>query len=312
MESATLQQRAISVIKPLVPADAEERVVRAYRQWNQVIREHIRNETGLKLTEGDSRSSIPVRVADGFTHQLARLIGEHNDPVLWRLIVGQPKLGGIVDGLKFLLEDWQAFERWPNLPPAAKESEPALQRTMEVAAVLQGAVLAQQVRERLKGIHEDILGVYCITGFQVSYIEIYWLPIAMFAAMQNVRIEDLTLVVLAHELAHGYTHVGRDIDGIRWADANFVDSAREVTEGLAQFYTQVITERIAGRIPGAKAAYEGLLQLQGGPYVVHQDWLKDKKRRGETIRFAMIAARSDARGMEVAAGRYHRSAQDRF
>ena len=30
---------------------------------------------------------------------------------LWRLIIGQPKLGGIVEGLNFLLPDWPDFER---------------------------------------------------------------------------------------------------------------------------------------------------------------------------------------------------------
>ncbi len=43
----------------------------------------------------------------------------------------------------------------------------------------------------------------------------------MIAAMLDVTIEDLTLVVLAHELTHGYTHIGRDIDGIQWNDRAF-------------------------------------------------------------------------------------------
>ena len=29
-------------------------------------------------------------------------------------------------------------------------------------------------------------------------------------------VEALTYVVLAHELAHAYTHLGRDIDGNAW------------------------------------------------------------------------------------------------
>jgi hypothetical protein len=67
----------------------------------------------------------------------------------------------------------------------------------------------------------------------------------------------------------------------------------EVVEGLAQFYTQVVAERLAPRTPGLKTAYEALLSLQGGPYLAHQEWLKgDRRQRGEVVRFALIAARS--------------------
>jgi hypothetical protein len=293
MEKSHFQQRAEQVIKPLIPADAEERVTRSFKQWNQIIREHIRTETGLKLSDGDNRYSIPVRIVKGFTEELARLIGGHGDPELWRLIVGQPKIGGIIEGLQYLLTTWPQFEQWSLLPAAAKGSGPTLQRTLEIAEALQRLALAREVRERIKQIREDILGTYNVAGFPGYYIELYWMPIAMVAAMLGVRIEDLTLVVLAHELAHGYTHLGRDIDGTRWEDSSFIETEREVVEGLAQFYTQVVMERLASRTPSLKTAYEQLLGLQGGPYLVHQDWLKDdQKQRGETIRFAMVAARS--------------------
>ena len=67
MEKSHFQQRAEQIIKPLIPADAEERVTRSVKQWNQIIREHIRTETGLKLSDGDSRYSIPVRRAEPST-----------------------------------------------------------------------------------------------------------------------------------------------------------------------------------------------------------------------------------------------------
>ena len=91
------------------------------------------------------------------------------------------------------------------------------------------------------------------------------MPIAMVAAMLDVRIEDLTVVVLAHELTHGYTHIGRDIDGLQWADDVFCRTDRAIVEGLAQFYTEVVTNKIALRSPGPKLAYERLLGLQSGP-----------------------------------------------
>src|SRR6516165_3394642 len=62
MSDTKLQERATASIKPLIPPDAEERVNRSFKQWNQIIRDHIRTETGLKLSDGDSRFAIPVRV----------------------------------------------------------------------------------------------------------------------------------------------------------------------------------------------------------------------------------------------------------
>src|SRR5271169_4975095 len=94
-----------------------------------------------------------------------------------------------------------------------------------------------------------------------------------YRLMMGVAIEDLTVVVLTHELAHAYTHLGRDIDGARWGDEEFDKSALEVREGLAQFYTEVICEQLAPRTPGFLAAFQALLSLQSPPYLVHRAWL---------------------------------------
>ena len=293
MSDMALQNRATEIIQPLVPTDAEERVNRSYKQWNQIVRDHIRTETGLKLSDGDSRLAIPVRVVRGFPAKLAQLIDQYRDPVMWRLVMGQPKLGGLIQGLKFLLLGWEQFEKWPSLPEPAKNGHPVLDRALAIATSLQQAALAEKVVEQIREIHEDILGVYRFSPGQGSAVDLYWLPIAMVAAMLDVAIEDLTVVVLIHELTHGYTHLGRDIDGASWDDMGYRGSDLRVVEGLAQFYTAVISERLAVRTPSLFRAYAALLSLQSGPYVVHQEWLSDdRKQIGETIRFTLIAARS--------------------
>ena len=292
MKDNPLQNRATEIIKPLVPPDAEERVNRSFKQWNQIVRDHIRTETGLKLSDGDSRYAIPVRVVQGFPVALAQLIDQNRDPLMWRLIIGQPKLGGLIEGLKFLLPEWDQFEQWKSLPEPAKNGRSVLDRSLQIATSLQQVALADEVIQQIKGIHEDILGVYSFAPGQGSNVELYWLQIAMVAAMIDVAIEDLTVVVLIHELAHGYTHIGRDIDGTSWDYHGFRDSDLRVVEGLAQFYTEVISERLAVRTPGLFKAYLALLKLQSGPYLVHQDWMKgDKRQIGETVRFTLIAAR---------------------
>lgn len=290
-ELKELQDRVAKVIKPLIPSDAADRVERAVKQWNQLAREHIRNETGLRLSEGEGRSAIPVRVADGFPISLAELIDSYQDPLVWVITLGQPRFGGAVSGLGFLLEQWAALENWPKLPVEAKGARPALERSLEVAQILQNLAIADDARERIRKIDEDILGVYRF-GRGSPVIELYWLPIAMMSAMLDVRIEDLALVVMVHELAHGYTHLGRDIDGMQWSQIGFANSAIAVVEGLAQFYTAVVTEKLSQRAPAAHDAYKKLLKMQSGPYLAHLEWIKsDRHRSGEAVRYALVARR---------------------
>jgi hypothetical protein len=286
------QEKAVRVIKALIPPDAEDKVCRTVRQLNKPIRDHIRAETGLRFTDTQARSSIPVKVTEGFPAKLADVIDKYDDPVIWRLVAAQPRLGAIIEGLQFLLKDWETFEKWSELPSVASGSEPAMTLSMDVALALQQVTLTEQVKKELTAIHEDILGAYCFSTAS-PYIEIYWMPVALIAAMLNLSIEDITVVTLAHELAHGYTHLARDLDGRSWSDKGFGDSELGVVEGLAQFYTMVVTSKLFARAPGAQRAYESLLKLQSGPYRVHESWLRDSPRqRGETIRFAMLAARS--------------------
>ncbi len=289
-----LSKAAEEIIRPLIPKDSKDRVMRSFKQWNLAVREHIRSETGLKLSEGDSRFSIPVKIVEGFPRPLAELIAESHDPVLWRLIVGQPKLGGIIEGLEFLLEDWDRVERWPHLPEEARNGKPSIEKTLEITNALQQKILKLQIEDEFKSFVEDILGMYRYKYLaRSSWVELYWMPIAMVAAMLDLRIEDMTIVVLIHELAHGYTHVGRDIDGASWEDGDFFDSDKEVIEGLAQHYTEVITERMLLKAPGARQAYEKLLTLQGDVYHSHETWFKgEQPQRGEIVRFAIITART--------------------
>ena len=110
--------------------------------------------------------------------------------------------------------------------------------------------------------------------------------------MLDVSIEDLTVVVLIHELSHGYTHLGRDIDGAQWDDSAFGKSARRSLRASPSS-TRRLSPLHWDLAQGLPAAYGSLLKLQSGPYLAHQDWLKgDRWRRGETVRFALIAARS--------------------
>jgi hypothetical protein len=290
-----MQKRAIAVIQPLIPSDAEDRVMRAVRQYDRIVRERIREETRLSLGSDADKGSIPVRVVNGFPASVAGLVDKFHDAMLWRLITLQPKIGGVVEGLVILLQHWSDFESWRETTAFCTDTAPALERTLEVANKLQTLAASRKVIAEVKEIKEDILGAYWHMGPGTPKIEIYWMAQALFAAAFGVRIEDLTVVTLAHELAHGYTHLGRDADGKSWI-TGFGTSDKEVTEGLAQHYTAAITEELRWRVPDAHAAYERLLEHQSGPYLAHRTWFDSRtSRRAEIVRFAMLRARTSGR-----------------
>ncbi|MCH8142838.1 MAG: hypothetical protein IH908_14705 [Proteobacteria bacterium] len=99
-------------------------------------------------------------------------------------------------------------------------------------------------------------------------------------------------MVLAHELAHVYTHLGGDIDDEGWETECFAASDLVIVEGLAQFYTEAVCSRLHQRMPTALDAYNALLAIQSHPYRAYRDWLGDDERAGEIIRVSMIECRS--------------------
>jgi hypothetical protein len=289
-----LQQRAIAIIKPLIPVGAKERVARAVAQNNRIIRGQIREATGLNLGEGEGHGSVPVRVQEGFPAEVASLIGKYPDPVLWRLISLQSELDRAAEGLSTLCEFWEELGTWPRLP-VPKDSDLLLSEASYIISGLQDLAEATKIFADLKQIHEDILGAYHF-GPRGSHIVVYWMAQALFSAAFGVGIEGLTAVTLAHELAHAYTHLGRDIDGVSWHNSGFAQSDKSVVEGLAQHYTAEAMERLKARIPNGTTSYRALLECQSGPYRAHESWFDNLlPRRGEIVRFTMLRARNHGR-----------------
>ena len=99
---------------------------------------------------------------------------------------------------------------------------------------------------------------------------------------------------MAHELAHAYTHVGADADGRRWGTTAFQRTDRALLEGLAQYYTCRVLERLGKLAPGAMDAYEKLLPHQPAIYRTHLSWLEHYSP--EEVRDAMLTVRCRGAG----------------
>jgi hypothetical protein len=109
-----------------------------------------------------------------------------------------------------------------------------------------------------------------------------------------------TVVVATHELAHAYGHLGRDIDGKKWETEAFARADLNIVEGIAQFYTEVVSRKLETRNPPVLPAHQKLTEIQQGPYRVHEEWAKRKTgdkdtllpQAGEIVRATLVQCRS--------------------
>ncbi len=280
-----------ALIKSL-PSDLKSQVQRAYRQWNLIIRDYMRNETGLRLTVGDDRQGVPVLVVNGLPAPLYHLFVDAPHPIDWFIYANRSVIKAARTGLNMVSESLPPG-RWPEQPPDSA-SDQELLHTVRYLTWLEDRASQVNLRDALQDVNQDVLGAYF---YHVPRIELFWLPIGILARFLQVSVEALTLVVLVHEVAHAYTHLGRDIDGTRWDTHQFEKADLAIVEGLAQFYTGVISERLLERYPAASDAYEKLLNVQSAVYWSHYAWFPDwfpkaVPQAGEIVRSAMIICRS--------------------
>jgi hypothetical protein len=268
-----------------------ESVERTVKSWNQQLRDSIRQETGLRLSGGTDRKGITVHVVDGLPQPLTAIFGEISNPLIWEIILNNAVLKTTVNGLEVLIQNYEALSYEGLIISDYTASAVTQEEIVEVQEVAKNVVEwidSQAVSERLKQIDEDILGAYF---FRERTIRIYWMAIGLISRMLNVSLEGLTMVVLAHELVHAYTHLGNDIDGEHWDTEAFAKADLRIVEGLAQFYTSIMCNRLDGRAPGLWNAFERLLTVQSPTYKVFKSWTQSNERAGEILRFSMIGSR---------------------
>jgi hypothetical protein len=104
--------------------ELERRVSRSFRQWNNVLRDQLRNEMGLRLSIGEETQAVPVRVVPGFPAPFQNVF-EDIPPGLWRFLLRLPALEATVKGLDSVIEIYSGI--WshaiPNqVPPSMSPS----------------------------------------------------------------------------------------------------------------------------------------------------------------------------------------------
>ena len=276
--------------------ELERRVSRSFRQWNNVLRDQLRNEMGLRLSIGDETQAVPVRVVPGFPTPFQNVF-EGIPPGLWRFLLRLPALEATVRGLDSVIEIYSGIgsQAIPNQVPPSMS--PSVADAREFCDNLLSTLQRIEIGQKLGTINEDILGAYF---FRMPEVHLYWMVIGLVAGVLGISAESLTVVVATHELAHAYSHLGRDIDGKKWETEGFARADLNIVEGIAQFYTEVVTRKLETRNPSVLPAYEKLTEIQRGPYRVHEEWAKRKSagkdapmpQAGEIVRATLVQCRS--------------------
>lgn len=307
-----------------IPSDTEERVRRTRDRFNQNIREVLRQETGLRLRRSLRETA---EQASMFADPLPQPVAADQIAVRVELVPGLPlalrekqiaekdRLAALIapwrDSLERLRDSARDVEKLVRLlsaDPAGSnligDGARSIPPVTELAEALLRESSAFNLAKWILDIDEDVLGTYRFVlpnpqrpnerRRQDPWIELYWAVIGLFARLMVVEVEDLTVVVLAHELAHAYTHVGTDIDGHAWTPTEFARSDHELKEGLAQLYGHLACQRLALSAPKANAAFERLLKDQPKAYQSHLAW--ESSCKPEELRLALLQVRRSGVG----------------
>ena len=132
--------------------------------------------------------------------------------------------------------------------------------------------------------HADIFGRYYLDKHSV---EIYVIPCIIFSMLIEEDFLDMVIGTLAHELAHGFHHVGADKDDAVWEGFEEVDAA--LVEGLAEYYTREFSRSVTGHRPSVLRTFEKTSKYLPEAYRRYEQW--DGGSGLEAVYQAFIEAR---------------------
>jgi hypothetical protein len=288
-----------------VSPDVETRVRRVRDQVRPVVQEALRAECRLVIrtpeeTEQNRGAQVPIEVAPGYPAVLKGVT--FPDDFERNILVSRYRmqLEQVHGGISGLVELRESLLGLPDPDKWTSASLSELQSVSKWTAALLEDLKKNDPLQKVLEVEEDFLGVYQyeLHGDELTVnrasISLYWGVIGLVSEWLGCTVEDLTIVVLTHELAHAYTQLGADIEGRRWASSSFAKAETGLKEGLAQYYTDRVLHRLARRYGGAQKVFMGLLPRQPKPYREHQPWID--KASPEAVRRAMLEVRRRNQG----------------
>lgn len=302
-----------------LPSDTRERVEDTYSMYRTVVREAISKELRLPLTWGRSEAvdtwhcSCAVSVDEiGMPETIGRLKIPDEFVLAAKLQMWLPSLrsfsGAAIDLRDLansLANELAEHIDVPEFRKSIDEASDVVELLLKLASLKDFDLTAY-----ILSVNEDVMGVFSYNpnegknGYKRAYrtdARLYWGVIGLISRTLGVSIEGLTVKVLAHELAHAYTHLGFDRDGKRWTGESFGNAEHALVEGLAQYYAALCLDRLRRRIPEAWDAYEELLPKQPPAYQGHTLWLEESSPEQVGAALARIRQQPSAQYAEFCA-----------
>jgi len=290
-----------------IPRDSREQVSKARERFHQKIRNRLSAELfNLQGKNETDAHEITIEIEQGRDGPLHTLLENQENRILPEYLkvyesdirIMKASAGKLINVIH-------------NIPHNVKnQSEPEaieflyhnlehLEGVQQLAEYMLELASYDQIVESIFRVQEeDILGSYKSIG-KNGRVTLYYEPIAIFADILGVSISSLTTVVLIHELAHGYTHLGKDKEDSDWDTSNFFSvENRGVAEGLAQYYTDIISETLGDREDvSIHYAYLRLRRKQAGLYRIHDKWVEQFSP--EVVRDALVKfRRNNQKGLD--------------
>jgi hypothetical protein len=284
---------------------AKASVETAKTRYLEQVRGILRDLTRLKFSERQGvesqHTSVPMRIVPGLPEPLKSMAEERlpsgerwgiETIGLWAQDI--KSLGSVAERLTPLIGRLSEIPEWKQ---RSNDYRFRLDGATRLAEELAGYAAQAELLKRITQINQDILGVYMPTARLIpdkGQIELYWVVIGAVARLLGVDTEALAVVVMAHELAHAYTHLGLDSNKNRWEDG-FWGCDPGITEGLAQYYTHLTAaalkkERGYDRVWTAYEQFTNLQKANGAKvYVNHLTWMETISP--EAIRQALLDLR---------------------
>jgi hypothetical protein len=303
----------LSALLQRVPSQSADLVEATRKRLNQRIRDLLRRETGLRFVpknrEGP-RVQVSTHVQPGRPEELEDRELSENAWALPYLLDLRTDLTAIAEsGPRVLGRLKRAVDDDPQAGRYLHGRLNGLPSAIGLVEQLLELLSKDDPIPGILGVNQDVLGVYRyrLRDKSRGAIELYWGIIGLVAGGLGVRLDALAAVVLVHELAHAYTHLGFDIDSRQWPSPAFLEAPHELKEGLAQYYTHMLVPTLEEQVPGICEAYRKLLIHQHLDYKTHLHWIDpekgpelfredddlqpDGKATPEEVRFAMLATR---------------------
>jgi hypothetical protein len=270
----------------------KDEVIRSKDKYNLKVRGVIAEKTGVSLAFRtkdidtkviDGKESIPIKVVDLVPLSLLELFDKFDDNHI-ELLLHYRRMKNASRELEFQIRKYPAFSQYHQESTSVKELNHSISHLHKLIKEVEDCGILEAIQK----LGPDLLGAYFLRD---NRVELYWLCIGLCNILHDLPIEDFTLVVLIHELAHGYTHIGFDKDGNNWNTDDFNHCDLKIVEGFAQFYTEMLCRDYFDQ---ATSAFNALLSNQSTEYTDYKNWFGEKEPdKYEKVRRILLKSRKN-------------------